>query len=190
MCFAGVHAKAKDQRLIDRSLHTQCWTSVWKFRCTSTARQCCHIVPHLAAMARHRHMCALCGSDTGEWNGRLKKCSACRRVTYCSRRCTFLPLCIICGTCTRKFNLPLCGFRACPCVGALLLKSGSFGLQCLPMRCKGVASWVGVRSDAGASERTGRRTGQPASRSRCTCGGATSAAAARRNCHRGQLWRQ
>lgn len=43
-------------------------------------------------MARHRHvhMCALCGSDTGEWNGRLKKCSACRRVTYCSRRCALV----------------------------------------------------------------------------------------------------
>ena len=33
------------------------------------------------------HHCALCGSDTGEWNGRLKKCSACHRVMYCSRRC-------------------------------------------------------------------------------------------------------
>ena len=28
-------------------------------------------------MPRHRHTCAHCGSDTGEWGGRLKKCACC-----------------------------------------------------------------------------------------------------------------
>lgn len=41
----------------------------------------------MARRSPHSHHCALCGSCNGEWNGRLKKCSACRRVTYCSRRC-------------------------------------------------------------------------------------------------------
>ena len=31
--------------------------------------------PQPAPMPRHRHTCAHCGSDTGEWGGRLKKCA-------------------------------------------------------------------------------------------------------------------
>ncbi len=131
-----------------------------------------------ASMARHRHvhMCALCGSDTGEWNGRLKKCSACRRVTYCSRRCGLAGL-----------LLP------CTAVHSGFIHWGPGSTQ--PLRLVGPAKpgalccwridFVHVAC-ADASELTGLRTGQPASRSRCTCGGATSAAAAPRSCRPGR----